>query len=473
VAEDTKLLSYGFKFQIGETPSTYIDLSDYFVSAKIDYKINSHCSWNIVLQDDENLTLSPSKTLGKKLLPDVYDTDKWSLKRWFEIKVRHGSKWKKTSKLIPHGYNYNEKTGQIRISGYDKSRNLYIKGQNMDPWENEKASVIIKEILENFKIEQYNINLAKDWYIRSFDFANSSAIDKLREIFFVGMATWFYYDDTFYVVPDNDKDMPDWEYENRKNIYELTYDKSLGEYYNRVKVGRTMKGTNVCEYEGTQVGFHLESLCAKLNNPRPYVVDVKSGTIEQMTFLDDDGGYSPWGWDPSVTPPPQQGWHLGLSGPATQFSFIYKQKNGLEPTDLLYYKIRVKGINPDNIGPYGVYETFHHTEDDEDGQKEYGIWEYSSVVDNPLIPYPNWAETLAKWILRKSRRNVNRVTLRVPLNMFLRPTDTIKIETYRTGLSDLFHLEAFSHTLSASRIDTAITSCAQYKDSHVELPVKG
>ena len=458
-------ISFGAKLELYDS-GVYYDLSSYFVGFNISRRKNEYTSWTLTLQDTEDRVLSPKNVLSAlygKLFIDFY-SDKWTLKKWLRLSMLHGDMTWESSKWIITGYKYNSNKRLLTLSGLDRSRHLYTQNQNMDPWEDSDAHTIIGDILEAYEINDYVLEFP-NYKIREFNLDQATPIDKIRDILYVGMATWYYRDDVFYAVKDPRKiNNVDWIYRDRQNIYTLDYTQSLNDYYNEITLARAVKMDNVCEYSGKEYGFHLESLCAPLKNAKVQVLFAHSGDIILIFLMDDDGGVAQWDDHPVDALSP--GMHLGLSGPATQISFTYAQEEGMTQAGIQNaitgYKLRVTGFNPETYAQYGddPNYTYHYVNTAE--QKKYGVWKYPNVVDNTLIPNSEWAEELALWIIEQHSRTKEMVSLKSGLNFFAYPTSTVYVTDLGMGMdTEFYYADSVDLTGNLGSLETTF-ACSKF-----------
>ncbi len=429
-------IKFATKLILIETGHGSTDFTEFLGAFNLTRRKNEMSSWSFTLQDNMDRDLSPKNTASpyyQKLFIDFYD-DNFVLEKYLVFYILHGDYIWQSSDLIVTNYSYNSRTRQLSLSGTDMTRHLYIPNQNMDPWEDSDAHTICKAILDEFGIHKYVITF-KNYDIKSFEFVGQTPIDRINEILFVGMATWFFKDNTFYAVSDVDQSkFKTWLFKDRDNIYDLIYSQSLEEYYNEITIGRTEKITNVCEYEGKEFGFHMESLCAQLVSPNVSVVDADGGDVV-LIFTGNDGGCAQHDDFPAGDNVCDD-----YAGPATWLSFVFKQKEGIVNSGIsdfsVGYKLRVTGHNAEDYANYGSYDpNFSYTYKKQEEQKKFGVWKYPSSVENPLIPDSEWAEDLAKWILKEHSRSKEKVNLVSAINSEMYPCDTLKITDYGTGLS--------------------------------------
>ncbi len=432
---------------------TSTNLTPYLTSFKLSKRKNSLDTWTIVLQDTADRDLSPKNTtspLSQKLFIDYYAKD-YEIKKYLVFTMYHGSTIWKSNDLIGTNYSYNSKNRVLTLSGADRCKHLFLNNQSMDPWKDTTAKKIIEDICEEYEVK-HNLTF-EDYNVKEFNFANTSPISRINDLLAAGMATWRYKDNVFYAFPDVDKEKSqDWIYIDRHNIYDLTYNQDLNDYYNEVTVGRTNLIDNMCIIEGKEFGFHMENLCVPLLHPK-VSASAKMGKIALIYTGNDSGCAQHDDMPVDILPDNCNGG--GYGGPATWISFVYKQAEGLTAPGYSNaetgYKIKVVGFNPDLYDKYGNDQNyvFHYKVQEE--IDKYGKWTYPSTVDNPLILNTKHAERYAKWLLRQHSRTKEHVSKITPLNFFVDPCHTICVTDYGTGMiSERYYLENVDCSFSKS-----------------------
>lgn len=452
------------RLKLYQGANTY-NFTNFLKDIQITRRKNDIDTWTFTLQDDSSKSLSPKNTSSSYyglLFVDFYQST-WTLKKYLVLEVQQGDNIWISNKLIILDYLYNSKSRNLTISGADKCKHLFTSNQNMDPWENATAKTIIADILEEYGITSYTLNF-EDYKVKEFNFVNTTPIERIQALLYVGMATWYYRGDRFYAVSDNYKTSGyDWKYKDRVNIYDLTYHQSLNDYYNEINMGRTTKQDVVCIIEGDEFGFHKETLCSPMKKPVFNKLYSTYGDITLVYFLDESETHYLEVYN-----------QIGLEYPAgmspgssstiwTSVSFAYQQKEGLDSGSITNngYKIRITGIGVDTDTSDDNYQ-YHYVDSDE--QDSYGVWVYPDDVVNELIPDTDWAEELAKWILKQHSRNKELIDKIVPLNMEMYPCETFKITDYGTSLEDeYFYSEQVGIQIGNGAVRNSV-SLVKYSD---------
>jgi len=393
------------------------------------------------------------------------------LNKYLILKIKHEDSVWTSGKLLIDDCDYSSDDRTLNLSGSDLCSQLYTPLENMTPWKDTKAKKIIKDILVNFHITKCILDF-DDYYVKKYDFVESTGIDKIKELVEVGMGTWIFDRDTFIIKRDPSlNSTPSWIFRDFFNIFSLNHKRSKQGYYNDISMGRKNPNNGVCLIEGKEWGFHKENLCTPLVNPQVYVQEAKRGEVVLIFTGNDSMGVAQHddypignGLVDYYNPP----LHWGYPGAATWISFSYKPEEGItndQVTDTSSgYKILVMGQKPDLTTENTLEDdpdyNYHYINSTEAGK--HGVIKYPSYLDTHLIPNTTHAEKLTKWILKHCIRERNKITKKAPLNFFAYPGDVIKIDKdYGTGIdSKLYYANEVSIDFSLNEVSN-VYNCSR------------
>jgi hypothetical protein len=472
-------LKVGISVKLYYNAAVY-DITEYVKSFSMHKRNNDDLTWQMSLGNNNDRDLSTDLMAAEfysKLGfnnwsgPILEDKKISTLKRWIKVTVKQGDQTWYSGKLIITSDDYGCLSCERNISGGTILSTLYSRSQNMDPWEDTTAREIIEDVLTAYGVADKTLDFT-DYPVKNFSLVECSPIDRIKELLFVGMATFYMEGDRFVAKNDQAKIFnADKVYVDRLNIIDLKKNGNMNDYYNEILLGKEMPVEGMCIIEGDQFGFHFENLCMPLLAPQVQILDTKNGTITEIWTGNDSQGIQNHG--ESDVDFPVAGYHLGYSGPATWISFQYRQAQGLTGVGLVGttngYKIRVTGLRPEEVDSSGQYETnfnFHYVdtfEQEGDGAYPgYGVHKME-YTETDLIPNQAWAEKLAKWVTNTHIRNRDKINMDiVSMDFTLNPGMTIWITNWVLGTNQMrYYVDSIDYdfvtcktTVNASRIFT-------------------
>lgn len=431
---------------------------------------NAYTTWSVTFADNTDNNYSPLNTSAPNYTwfqLDIFNTP-WEIKRLWFINVKVGDDiWISpglvllniSRKITPTGY-------ETTYAGLDISRNLLQEDQTRETYISENAvgkvykiHDIIGELLKAYGIDSYDLSGLDNPPVRKVHIQGQAPIDVINRLINIPVGYW-YIDGMSFVAKQSQFDKgkgATWYYVDKNLLEEVTFDWSIADLINEIRVVRTQETAGVEEFEKkgeNACGLQLVTFTTPRFSPMFLAIESRHGTFENIDYLNADGKYQSEG---------------GLA-PFTQCQFVFKQTMQAFGMGMASgqceWKIQISGMTPAEAGGGLEWdEDFNILIKDQASQDKYGLWSASSPISDPLIPDSDWAKKHGKRKLWEAMRLQRKANFKTPTpNPWLNVGDIVSNDVQGVNFSgEYFSVESTNFSFSGNKAITTFSG-TQYPE---------
>ncbi len=318
----------------------------------------------------------------------------------------------------------------VNFSGSDFGEKLYRDNMTLETWENQQATAIISEILE--EVEMNGTLDIPSFPVLQFDFQQDKPINRIQTLLNEVGAYWRVKDNRFEAWEPKLSN-PTFYYYGPQHIYSMEVEDQSIEYYDSVKVARRTKNADLAwAMESTGEGRQNAQLSGVFWAPQVHIIAAYNCTIELFDwFL--NGAYVG---------------HI-MNLPASYADELYFTVTPTSDTELPYWKMEIRGTPREYRGSGINLDAQYHY--NPSGTRPAPVIESNFIATNAM------AQTKAEAFMRQQGRIRRTLRMTAQINPYLYPGDTIGINDPASGISGTYNVESIATSINGNEGTDTIT----------------